>query len=101
MSKPTTPSSPEASKDRDELDDVFDDIRSTCNDCEHPRCLGRIKMAKQTIKTNTAIQIESLKQSLVAEKKKLRKTNSMYVEGFTDCSDQFNTIIKKVFNGRM
>lgn len=28
------------------LDDVFSDIRETCEDCEHPRCLGRIKSAK-------------------------------------------------------
>lgn len=33
-----------------ELDDLFHDIRNTCGDCEHPRCLGIIATAKKKIK---------------------------------------------------
>ena len=32
-----------------ELDDIFDDIRQTCGDCEHPRCLSIIKSAKAAV----------------------------------------------------
>jgi hypothetical protein len=34
----------------DDLDDMFDSIRGTCELCDHPRCLSRIKSAKAYIK---------------------------------------------------
>jgi len=32
-----------------ELEDLFDDIRQTCQECEHPRCTSIIESAKATI----------------------------------------------------
>lgn len=34
-----------------DLDDLFDDIRGTCDDCQHPRCLGRIESSKAKIES--------------------------------------------------
>lgn len=33
------------------LDDVFYDVRLTCEECEHPKCVGLIKRSKATILT--------------------------------------------------
>lgn len=43
---------PKPSDSQDELEDLFDGIRQTCGDCEHPRCLSIVKSAKSVVQAN-------------------------------------------------
>jgi hypothetical protein len=47
-------------------EDLFDGIRLTCDECEHPRCRSTVASAKQTIATKLA---EAYKQGGVDELK--------------------------------
>lgn len=57
-----------------DLDDLFEDIRQTCDDCQHPGCLATVKSAKRVIKAATdeyanqhARKVERHYESLLAK----------------------------------
>lgn len=42
------------------LDDIFEDIRLTCTECRHPRCVSTIKSAKYTIQAHKATRAQAI-----------------------------------------
>lgn len=83
----------------EELDDMFDDmfwkIRSTCDDCEHPKCRRIIESAKTEITnlitayTERAIKIHDLEQ-------RVEELDIQCDEGICRNCDSKRPILKKL-----
>lgn len=54
---------------QEELDDIFADIRQTCDDCQHPRCLSILKSVKSLLSAQQRALLDEFEKIIGEDEK--------------------------------